>query len=296
MAPRPSSIGVPSSPVINSYWSNRCGGAACRAYSSLKATCSRQVAQNVSMSSRELNCETHCAQTDCAVAPEATAGAPSPAREARALPGTFVFTRLALKSCKGNGVHHPLHEVTKPCGQSHGEQFRDTAAGADAHAFLPSLSEDRCVPMHHRRKESRCLPQEKSLVVQKARVFPRPAVRISKYEARNRRVSLPIANRINAPLLNPTYLRCRRALPPFCDRTTQIDIGCHAGSLEIGPNHSRGNVSPTQAGNIGICPGADPRACRLWFVKNKQRNSESDPAHQEKRNRVGGQNCKLEAN
>src|SRR5215472_14791933 len=132
MAPRPSSIGVASSPVINSYWSNRYGRAAC---SSLKATCSRQVAQNVSESSIELNCEPHCAQTDCVVAPEATAGAPSPAREARALPGTFVFMRLALKHCKGNGAHHPLHEVTKPCGQSHGEQFRDTAAGADAHAF-----------------------------------------------------------------------------------------------------------------------------------------------------------------
>ena len=82
--------------------------------------------------------------------------------------------RLSLKCCKDNGAHHPLHEVTKPCGQSHGEQFRDTAAGADEHAFLPSLSEDRCVPMLHRKKESRCLPQERSLVVQKARVFPWP--------------------------------------------------------------------------------------------------------------------------
>src|SRR5215471_19832213 len=135
MAPRPSSTGVPSSPVINSYWSNRWNRALGSACSSLNATCSRQVAQNVSTSSRELNCEPHCAQIDCGVASEAMAAAPSPAREARALPGTFVFMRLALKHCKGNGSHHRPHEVTKPCGQSHGAQFRDTAAGADAHAF-----------------------------------------------------------------------------------------------------------------------------------------------------------------
>jgi ribosomal protein L32 len=98
---------------------------------------SRQVAQNVSMSSMELNCEPHCAQTigDGLPSGRSIVFIPAVRVRARRLNSFLLFMRLSLKRCKGNGAHRRPHAVTKPCGQSRGVQSLENAVEADAHVF-----------------------------------------------------------------------------------------------------------------------------------------------------------------
>src|SRR5215471_21391745 len=120
MAPRPSSTGTPSSLVISSYWSKRYGLVARSTSSLLRAACSRQLTQNVSVSPVELSRDPHCAQNDC-VAFDST---PS-----------MLFMRRAPGRCKDNEAPRRPRAETKPYGRPPDVQFPDNAAVTDGRAF-----------------------------------------------------------------------------------------------------------------------------------------------------------------
>src|SRR5215468_4739976 len=145
---------MPGSPAIDSSRSKRCGVSARPPSSSPNDARKRQLMQNLSPPMVESRREPHCAQTDC-VAPEAMAGAPSPAREARALPGSFVFMRLALKHCKDNAALRRSRAALKPCERSRCAQFRDNAAVAYGRASLLLLWGAPSERICHRKMEER---------------------------------------------------------------------------------------------------------------------------------------------